>query len=124
MKQLIEILLYIWQLPQNLLGMFLVWKLGKNHVIHSGSIMFVYSSAMKGSLALGQVVIINASQYRKQNALNRYTAKKAFGFAELSKWSGPLYLIVFGIPYLANKYFIHRELWFGERMARRIMNIK
>ena len=124
MKHIKEFLLVVWQFPQILIGQILLHKYGICHFINTGYVTYYYSNAVKGGLALGPIVIINASQYRKENALARYTAKKSFGFAMLSEWFGWFYIIIIGVPYLVNKYIVHKEMWFGEKWARNIMGIK
>ena len=85
-----DILLYIWQLPQNLLGLlFLLFIKGeKKHTLNG--IAFYYAKNFDGAISLGKY-IISSSRYEK-------TIKHEYGHCIQSKMLGPLYLIVIGIP--------------------------
>ena len=90
---------WVWQLPQNLLG--IIWKrIKKESVITSISnddIRSVDAEAylMKagGAVTLGKHVFISQT-YRDQGM----TIKHECGHVKQSKMLGPLYLIVIGVP--------------------------
>ena len=90
---------WVWQLPQNLLG--IIWKrIKKESVITSISnddIRSVDAEAylMKagGAVTLGKYVFISQT-YRDQSI----TIKHECGHVKQSKMLGPLYLIVIGVP--------------------------
>ena len=90
---------WVWQLPQNLLG--IIWKrIKKESVITSISnddIRSVDAEAylMKagGAVTLGKYVFISQT-YRDQGM----TIKHECGHVKQSKMLGPLYLIVIGVP--------------------------
>lgn len=102
MEKFISILLYAWQLPQNLLGLLLVaiYKPQRLHTLENG-IKIYYSNKMSGGISLGNYCIVNTIHYRKElsESIKRDTVKhEAIGHTKQSKMFGPLYLIVIGLP--------------------------
>ena len=96
--------LYIWQLPQNLLGLILLifYKAKHKYTLDSGVTVY-FCSYFPGGISLGQYSIVNAYHYRtdKDECLKRDTIKhEAIGHAKQSMMLGPLYLIVIGLPSL------------------------
>lgn len=94
MKKLLNILkeaaLYIWQLPQNIVGL-LVRLIYKGEVKHTiAGIDFWYCNSFPGGISLGNMVMIG-SKYE-------LTVKHEYGHQIQSKILGPLYLFVIGIP--------------------------
>ena len=95
----LEAIKYIWQLPQNLLGV--LWKnVKKESIITEVSNDDLRSVEAKGYLikaggavTLGQYVFISQT-YQDQSA----TIKHECGHVKQSLILGPLYLIVIGIP--------------------------
>ena len=103
MKKLIKnIGLYIWQLPQNLLGLILImfYHPKHKHIMDDG-IEIHYSSTMLGGISLGKYTIVNTNHYRKdiKDSLKRDTVRhEAIGHTKQSRIFGPLYLIIIGLP--------------------------
>ena len=94
-----EILLYIWQLPQNLLGliMLLFMKPYISKEKYKG-ITYVVSKKMSGGISLGNYVILSNS-YRDKNRYQKVWNHE-YGHTRDSKMFGPLYLIAIGLPSL------------------------
>ncbi len=95
------ILLYLWQLPQNLLGLLMVFimKPEISHGYHGRR--FYYSTRMKGGISLGRYLIIETN-------LETFFARKAlheYGHSRQSALLGPLYLAVVGLPSLLWAFF-------------------
>lgn len=91
-----EILLYIWQLPQNLLGLLLVAIYRPESKYDMDDIRIHYSRRMKGGISLGKYVIMSYDY-------NDYTGaseKHEYGHTRQSIYLGPLYLLVIGLPSL------------------------
>lgn len=90
MKTIKQILLYIWQLPQNLLGLLLLlFILGeKEHYL--GGIRFFVSKNFPGGISLGQYIIMGYATEK--------SVRHEFGHCIQSKYLGWLYLIVIGLP--------------------------
>lgn len=102
MKTLKNILLYLWQLPQNLLGLLLVAVLRpeKSYSLDNGSIVY-FSKRMPGGISLGKYSIVASYHFREslEKTLKRDTVRhEAIGHAMQSRYLGWLYLIVIGLP--------------------------
>lgn len=98
MKIIKDILLYIWQIPQNLVGLVLLgWYFvfgvkPKKYLILDG-VNFFYTPSMPSGISLGKYVIMDYPYNRRANDV-----KHEFGHSKQSKILGPLYLIIIGIP--------------------------
>lgn len=82
--------LWIWQLPQNLVGLlFLLFIRGE--VKHKlGSIKFYYANTFPGGITLGEYIIVGTKK--------ELTVRHEFGHVKQSRILGPLYLPVIGLP--------------------------
>ena len=100
-----NILYWIWQLPQNLLGV--IWKnIKKDSIITPISNNDIKSVGAKaylikagGTVTLGKYIFISQT-YRDQGM----TIKHECGHVKQSKMLGPLYLIVIGIPSILHRW--------------------
>ena len=95
-----QILLYIWQLPQNLLGLLLlgIYKLfDKKCVKYSQKEDVVYyaTKLMPSGISLGKYVIM---RYKYGEHYKDY--RHEFGHTKQSKMLGWFYLLVIGLPSL------------------------
>lgn len=104
MKYVKSFLLWIWQLPQNLLGLLLVAFLpsmvpieccGTTLFMTHPSLLF-FSDRMRGAVTLGRYVILNSGYLTKYRTWDHER-----GHSIQSMILGPLYLLVIGIPSLA-----------------------
>ena len=90
---------WVWQLPQNLLGV--IWKnikkdsiitlISNNDIESVGAKAYLIKA--RGTVTLGKYVFISHT-YRDQGM----TTKHECGHVKQSKMLGPLYLIVIGVP--------------------------
>ena len=92
MKILKSILLYILQLPQNLLGLLFLLVLTGETRHRLGSIRFYFLDSFSGGITLGEYIIVGTRQ--------QLTVRHEFGHVRQSRMLGPLYLPVIGIPSL------------------------
>lgn len=99
---LINLILYLWQLPQHLLGVILLaiygWHItfdvkGNNHHLPSSWVHF--SNKMSGGISLGRYVILGDKYFTEYN-----TWYHERGHSVQSMILGPLYLPVIGLPSL------------------------
>ena len=93
--------LYIWQLPQNLLGLILIvfYRPKHKHILDNG-VEVHYSTTMMGGISLGKYCIVNTCHYRNDMAesLKRDTIRhEAIGHTKQSRLLGPLYLPTVGL---------------------------
>ena len=92
MKIFKNTLLYLWQLPQNLLGLVLVafYKPERKYVLEDG-VEIHFATRMHGGISLGKYSIVNTIHYRKslEESLKRDTVRhEAIGHAKQSKMLG------------------------------------
>ena len=104
MKKFNFILLYIWQLIQNIAGLLVInyYKPQRVHTLDNG-VKIYYSHKMTGGLSLGNYCLVNTGHYRKDinESLKRDTVRhEAIGHTKQSRLLGPLYLLIVGIPSL------------------------
>ena len=90
-----RILLGLWQLPQNLLGLLFVVILKKNiyeirNYPEAG--VFLVSGSFTG-ISLGRYVLLNMNSYQLEK-----TIKHELGHSKQSKYLGWFYLLVVGLP--------------------------
>lgn len=99
MNTLKEILLYIWQLPQNLLGLIMLLFM-KPYILREKykGITYVVSKKMSGGISLGNYVILSNS-YKDKNRYQKIWDHE-WGHTRDSIMFGPLYLIIIGLPSL------------------------
>ena len=94
MKKVIEILLYIWQLPQNLVGLFmLAWLRPEFSSVFRTSKIY-YSTEMRGGISLGHYIFLNEKYWDGDGDSELHE----YGHGRQSLYLGPLYLFVIGIP--------------------------
>jgi len=96
MKTFINILLYIWQLPQNLIGLLAVAFLWPVPNVRFRGRIICYSEKMSGGISLGRYIILNRGYWEG----NGDTELHEYGHSIQSVWLGPLYLLVIGLPSL------------------------
>ena len=126
MNQLTNYLLYIWQLPQNLLGLLLLAFYKGNDKDDKGLVIVRRSLKMQGGISLGRYIIVN--QFARDK-----TIYHEIGHCKQSMMLGPLYLFVIGIPSLVwaglygwivkpsvNGYY----RFFTEKWADKLGNVK
>ena len=96
-KSRLSIILYLWQLPQNLLGLALVCLTHAKAMETKDGITFYSTSGMKGTgVSLGSMVIISENMFSRE-----YMRKHEYGHCRQSKMLGFMYLIIVGIPSIA-----------------------
>lgn len=91
-----NILMYIWQLPQNLLGLLLVWYFRKRSnyfwSIDKPPCRVYVSDKMRGGISLGQYIILNTSLYHDRHVNHEW------GHSVDSRRFGWFYLLIIGLP--------------------------
>lgn len=93
-----KILMWIWQFPQNIIGLLLLLfnKGEKKHNLND--ITFYYDDNFPGGITLGEYILVGS----------KTVVRHEFGHVLQSRILGPLYLFVIGIPSIVhaaiNKY--------------------
>lgn len=96
-------LLLIWELPQNIAGAFYFIIHGvfaKTFIIDDGDSFEMYSDKQKGGVSLGVFRVYKAEYYGNTSQFVKLKRMHEKGHRQQSKWLGPFYLIVIGIPSL------------------------
>ena len=89
-----EILLYLWELPQNLIGLALTKALGPGRAETYRNARILRSEKMRGGISLGRYIIVDA------RSASPYIGRHERGHTRQSRLLGPFYLPVIGIPSL------------------------
>lgn len=99
MKTLKEILLYIWQFPQNLVALVLLLVYQREKVYHKlNGRTFYFTTEMPSGISLGNYIIMNRQD--KEDGM-----RHEYGHSIDSRRWGPLYLIVIGLPSLLGNIY-------------------
>ena len=94
-----EFIMWIWQLPQNLLGLVMILCYKREKVYHrlNGRI-FYYTDEMPSGISLGNYIIMNRED--KEDGM-----RHEYGHTVDSRRWGPLYLLVIGLPSLCGNIY-------------------
>lgn len=90
---MMNLLLFLWQLPQNILGLLYIFVSEGVYQYCSDDVHIFTTESKYGSVSLGNFVFVSVRSSDLQ-----YTLAHEMGHAIQSKYLGPLYLIVIGIP--------------------------
>lgn len=97
MKQVLEILAFIWQLPQTIIGWIIALFYKEiNRLNYKGRTIRVCDK-FPGGISLGYIVIVRKYPY---NTDTWDTVKHEWGHTRQSLYLGPLYLLIIGLPSL------------------------
>lgn len=97
MKTILNILLYIWQLPQNLLA--LIWTAilcifhEKPEIRDYKGVKYVWFKKWPNGVSLGHYVVIGDYYEQRLETINH-----EYGHTRQSLYLGPLYLLLIGLP--------------------------
>ena len=94
MKQVWQILLWIWQAPQNVVGLVFRLKYGWTAILFRG-VDVVVSSRFPGGISLGRTIVV-----KRPYLANTDTWNHEYGHTRQSLYLGPFYLLIVGIPSL------------------------
>lgn len=96
-RAVINVYFWIWQLPQNILGLIMSLFLRPLTKLDTDTIADVYQSdRMSGGISLGKYAFV--SKISARDKLN--IAHEGTGHPKQSRRLGPLYLLVIGLPSL------------------------
>lgn len=94
-----KFLMYLWQLPQNLLGLLmLIGKKEKvNYFCHDDELITVYyKPCFRAGVSLGNYIILDPAYRSYFDLIN--TVNHEHGHQKQSRYLGWLYLLVIGLP--------------------------
>ena len=125
-----EVLLYIWQLPQNILGFllyYLFFALDRiDWFYERDGILYAYITGLDGGISLGRYVLCEKEW---QHYIPQTNEKHEYGHCLQSRKLGPLYLIVIALPSLIHSAFYKEatpQYWkfFTERWADKLGGVR
>lgn len=89
-----DFLLYVWQLPQNIFGLFLLLFYKKEKAYHKlNGRTFYYTDEMSSGISIGNYIIMNRKDMKD-------SMRHEYGHSVQSRILGPLYLLIIGLPSL------------------------
>lgn len=91
---LLQVILYIWQLPQNLLGLLMIAILRPEATLDFSGAKVYFSTRMRGGISLGRYIVLKAGTG------NPNTLCHEWGHSRQSLYLGWLYLLIIGLPSL------------------------
>lgn len=123
LKYIKLVLLFIWQLPQNIIALIMLPFLGRINLIKKENHTWIFEATnMRGGISLGNFIFISTSYKQKETVILH-----ELGHVKQSHMLGFLYLIVIGIPSLLNACFGFTECyydWYTEKWANSLMNLE
>ena len=114
MKKLLNILLYIWQLPQHILALilWLVYCRKKPIDVYNGCKIYKINDRYFSGVSLGDYVILDEIYFSQKQY--EFTKRHEYGHSIQSKILGIFYLILVGIPSLFNNLMARKFSYFNE----------
>lgn len=103
MKEIINFLRILWELPQCLLGFILFQFYGVDCQCMEapyGDVRILYTERMRGGISLGRFIILPWKYRYNSSSYVRDTISHEYGHTRQSLYLGWLYLIVIGLPSL------------------------
>lgn len=95
-------ILYIWQLPQNIIGLIfskIVNKTNKSYLYQFQDIDITITNSIKGGVSLGKYIIVGI------NCNNYNIISHEYGHYLQSKILGPMYILIVGIPSIIHNIY-------------------
>ncbi len=126
-----KFLLMIWELPQKLLTL-IIRKLSKGVIVGEYNDAKVYYWGWSGGMSLSDSIFVPFEWDKKKEWQNEYV-KHEYGHTKQSKYLGPLYLIVIGLPsllwaWLGEKYREKNDIsyyaFYTEKWANKLGGVK
>lgn len=112
-------MMYLWQLPQNLLGLIFLLFLQGEEKRTFNNITFYYAKGFKGGVSLGNYIILGY--------IRRDSIKHEYGHCIQSKYLGWLYLLIIGLPSLLHALFYKGDDYYNfwtEKWANKLGKVK
>lgn len=116
-------LLFLWQLPQNIIALIMCPFLGEKELIVFQDYCWAFKcSKMEGGISLGNFIFLSKSHAKKETSILH-----EYGHTKQSHILGFLYLIIIGIPSLLNAMFGFTKCyysWYTEKWANKLAKLK
>lgn len=131
-----SVLLWLWQLPQNIIGFIISRFCTRHYELSADMICYCNDSFFNSAVSLGDYIVIDISLLFSVQL--RQVLRHEHGHQMQSLYLGPLYLIVIGLPSLCGNIYdrifhrdwekLRRESWyysrFPENWADRLGGVK
>lgn len=106
----LKTLLFIWQLPQNLVALVMIPFLGKLKVVDKTNWCTCYEGEnMQGGISLGSFAFVSPYSAKKPEVV----AHELKGHTVDSRILGPLYLLAIGLPSILNAWFDFTDCYYS-----------
>ena len=109
MKKIILFFRFIWELPQNILGLIILLFIRKKVIKKTHYKTRIFYQVNKFGISLGSFIFY-FDYFEKYNSFKATNQEHEFGHSIQSLIFGPLYLIVIGIPSISRG--IYSQLYF------------
>ena len=117
------ILLFLWQLPQNLIAIIMLPFLGKMKLVRFNLYCWAFECKnIKGSISLGNFIFLYNNGAKKEA-----TIYHEYGHVMQSHKLGWLYLLIIGLPSILNAWIGFTECYYDfytEKWANKLANLK
>jgi hypothetical protein len=117
------ILSFLWQLPQNIIALIMFPFLGKKEIIKYDYQCYAFEcSKMNGGISLGNFIFLSKESSKKDAVILH-----EYGHVKQSRMLGWLYLLIIGLPSLANAVVGFTDCyysWYTESWANKLMGVK
>lgn len=127
MNIIITILLFLWQLPQNIVALIMYQFLFNKTTVAKRNYAVCYmSKSMNGGISLGNFVYVSYNLSKSEP----HVMHELDGHTKQSKMLGPLYLLVIGIPSILWAAFRNKQKhpnyysFYTEKWANKCANIE
>lgn len=90
MEKMKKTLLWLWQLPQNVIGWCILHCMKERLHSRLGEVWYWYRKGFPGGITLGEYIILGSRCHK--------TILHEYGHVRQSRMLGPLYLLVIGLP--------------------------
>lgn len=97
MQTLLSIIFFVWELPQNFIGILLTFIYRTEKSLQHKDKKVRVCSYFPGGISLGNYIFVKKYPY---NDFTWNIVKHKWGHTRQSRYLGPLYLIVIGLPSL------------------------
>lgn len=114
-----KILLYLWQLPQNLLGFILIKVFETEYRYEYGINYYAVNGFFNSGISLGKYILIDNVYLLAREKVLESVLKHEKGHSIQSKYFGWFYLFVIGIPSIVRNIYdriFHRKWLLANRM--------
>jgi len=116
---MLKLLIFIWMLPQNLIGLLIIllYKAQK-YEIYRGCVVYQISSKFLSGGSLGRYIVLEDAYFaHPDKAFN--TIKHEYGHYRQGLIFGPLYLLVIGLPSVINNLISRKDKQYRKNYYKR-----